>query len=151
MMEGWFQSRRIIRPTLSIATSFQLLLPAGNLFQHEEANFVAAIKEMTRLRVMRSANNIAMKAFAQDIGILPLHARRHCLPDKRKRLMTIQTAQLDDLAIQRKAMIGKDCLAEANASRVFINHAPGVDEPDMNCIEMGLLNVPKLQAPESSE
>ena len=46
---GWFQSRRIMRPTLSIEVLPGLvadMLPARNLLQHQQTEFVAGIEEV---------------------------------------------------------------------------------------------------------
>ena len=63
MMDGWFQSRRIMRRTLSTEMSFHGLiadvLPAGNFFQDEQADFVAGIEEMAGLRIVRGADDVA--------------------------------------------------------------------------------------------
>ena len=70
------------------------MLPSRNLFQHQKSNLVATVKKMPRLRIMRRPNNVAMQIVSQNLGILPLHTRRHCLTDKGKGLMTIEPAQL---------------------------------------------------------
>ena len=76
------------------------MLPAGNLLEHQQANLVAAIEEVARLRIVRGADNIAVEILAKDFGILPLYARRHGLAGKRKCLVTIQSAQLHDFAVE---------------------------------------------------
>ena len=98
------------------------VLPAGNLFQNEQADFVAGIKKMTRLRVVRRANDIALEFVAQNLRVAPLSAARHGLPHKGKRLMTVEAAQLDDFAVQLEAVIGELRFAEAKAAGVFIHN-----------------------------
>src|SRR5271166_3545218 len=66
------------------------MLPAGNLFKYEQADFVATIEEMARLGIVGGADDIAMELLAQDIGILALDAGRHRLTNKRKCLMAIE-------------------------------------------------------------
>jgi hypothetical protein len=48
-----------------------------------------------------------MQVPAEDFGVAPLHTPRHRLTDKRKSLVTIETAELEDLAIEFEAVIGK--------------------------------------------
>src|SRR5213592_645997 len=79
------------------------VLPAGNLFEDKQAHFVAGIEEMTGLRIMRSAHDVAMEFMAQDAGIAALGAAGHGLADEGKRLMTVEAAELDDFAIDRKS------------------------------------------------
>ncbi len=50
------------------------MLPAGNLFKHQQADLVATIEEVAGLRIVGSADDIAMELLAQDVGILTLDA-----------------------------------------------------------------------------
>src|ERR1035438_1706398 len=58
------------------------VLPARDFLQHEKADFVAGVKKMTRLRIMRGANDVAPELFTQDLRVAALSASRHGLPDK---------------------------------------------------------------------
>ena len=44
------------------------VLPAGNLFQNEQADFVAGIEEVARLRVVRGADDVALELVAQNMA-----------------------------------------------------------------------------------
>ena len=94
------------------------VLPAGNLFEDEQADLVAAIEEVARLRIVRGADDVAVEVLAQDVGILALHACGHRLTDEGKGLVAIEAAQLDDFAVEREALVGEDGFAEADAARV---------------------------------
>src|SRR5437588_3498713 len=83
------------------------VLPAGDLLKNEQAEFVAGVKEMTRLGIMRSTNDVALKLVAENLCVAALDAAGHRLPDEGEGLMTIQSAQLYDLAVQRKSVISK--------------------------------------------
>src|SRR5215469_7525219 len=76
------------------------VLPARNLLKDKEPNLVAAVQEVARLRIVRGADNVAVKPLAQNIRVFTLHASGHGLADKGKRLVTIQTTELDDLTVQ---------------------------------------------------
>ena len=89
------------------------VLPAGDFLKHEQADLVAGIEKVTRLRIVRCAHDIAVELLAQDLRITTLHPTRHRLANERKCLMAIETAQLDDLAVQREALIGEGRFAEA--------------------------------------
>ena len=103
------------------------MLPTRNLFEHEQADLVATIEEMSRLRVVRGADDIAMEVLAKDVGIFALYAARHCLTDEGKCLMAVESAEFDDLAIQRETVISEHRFAEPDTPRVFINNlAPRV-------------------------
>src|SRR5260370_21119657 len=71
------------------------VLPARNLFQNQKADFVAGIKEMARLRIMRGADNVALELVAQNLRVAALRTSWHGLPDPREGLMTVEPAQLD--------------------------------------------------------
>src|ERR1700761_1368124 len=83
------------------------VLPAGNLFQHQQSDLVATIEEVPRLRIVRGAHDIAVQFVTEDVGILTLHTPRHRLANEWKRLMAVQTMQLDHLSVQGKAVIGE--------------------------------------------
>jgi len=76
------------------------VLPTGNLFEHEEANLIAAVEEVARLRVVRSAHNVAVELMAENVGILALHAGGHGLAHKGEGLVAVEAAQLDDVAVE---------------------------------------------------
>ena len=42
------------------------VLPARDLFQDQKADFVAGVKEMARLRIMRSTGDVALELVPQD-------------------------------------------------------------------------------------
>src|SRR5579863_8170269 len=87
------------------------MLPTGNFFEHQEADLIASIEEMARLRVMGSSHDVAMQILAQDVGVFALGARRHSLADEWKRLVPVKSAELDDLSVQGEAVVGKDRFA----------------------------------------
>lgn len=53
------------------------VLPAGNLSENQEANLIAAVEEVARLRIMRSPNEVAFQLMLEDLRIAPLHALGH--------------------------------------------------------------------------
>ena len=53
------------------------VLPAGNLFEDEQADLVATVEEVAGLRIVRGADDVAMEVFAQDVGIFALYAAGH--------------------------------------------------------------------------
>ena len=104
MMDGWFQSRRIMRLDVVDGKVFPCLvadvLPTGNLLEHQQSDLIAGIEEMARLRIVRGADDIALQVLAQNDGVTALDAGRHGLADPREGLMAIQAAQLDDRAVE---------------------------------------------------
>ena len=80
------------------------VLPAGDLFEDEQADLVAAVEEVARLRIVRGADDVAVEILAENVGVLALRAGGHGLADEREGLMAIEAAQLDDLAVEREAL-----------------------------------------------
>ena len=133
MIDGWFQSRRTMRPTLSTEMSCHgsvaNMLPAGNLLEHQQPDLVARVQKMPRLRIMRRPHNVALQILAQNQRILPLHPRRHRLSHTRKSLVPIEAAQLDDLAIQLEAL-GVNCASRKPIRRVSSSSSrPSLQQP----------------------
>ena len=56
------------------------VLPAGNLFENEQADLVAGIKKMTRLRIVRCADDVALELVAQDLCVAALGAAGMACP-----------------------------------------------------------------------
>jgi hypothetical protein len=75
---------------------------------------------------VRGANDIAVEIAAQDFRVLSLDACRHGLADKGKGLVSIEAAQLQDLAIEREALIGEDGFTKSDATCVLVEHVPGL-------------------------
>jgi hypothetical protein len=78
------------------------MLLAGNLFENQQTDLIAAVQKMPRLGIVRCPHDVAMQVLAQNIGILALYARWHCLSHEREGLMPVQSAQLDNLSVERE-------------------------------------------------
>src|SRR5205814_9233903 len=48
------------------------VLPARDLFEHQEPKFIASIEKMRRLRVVGGADDIALGFLLANLGITPL-------------------------------------------------------------------------------
>jgi hypothetical protein len=97
------------------------VLPSGDFLEHEQPHLVASIEEMPRLRIVGCAHDIALQIFAQDARVAALGAAGHGLANKRKRLMAVQAAQLDDLAVQLEAVVRELRLAKTDRAAVLIH------------------------------
>src|SRR5579871_2290140 len=92
------------------------VLPARNLFQDEQADFIAGVQKMAGLRIVRCTNDIAFQLLAQNLCVATLNATRHRLTHPREGLMSIKPAQLDDLAVEFKTVVGKLGPAETESA-----------------------------------
>src|SRR6185369_16906459 len=97
------------------------VLPARNLFEHEQTILVTRIQEVRRLRIMRRAHNVALQLLLENPRIAFLHARRHRLADERKSLMSIETTELHVFAIQEETIRSETRFPKASTGRVFVN------------------------------
>ena len=105
------------------------MLPSGNLFEHKKTKLIAGIEKMSRLRIVRRSHDIALEIVTQNLRIATLHPSRHRLADERKRLVAIESAQLDDLAVERETSGREVRLTKTNAATVSIAGA----SPSINC------------------
>ena len=118
------------------------VLPARDFFEHEQSQFVASVEEVPGLRIVRCTHDIAVQVPPQNFSVAPLHAPRHCLTDKRKSLMTIEAAELDDLAIELEAVIGKLRVAKADFAGIGIDQFRAALQAHMNRVKIGIAEIP---------
>jgi len=63
--------------------------------------------------------------------------------------MPVQSAQLDDLSIERKPVVRKRRFAEADAAGILIDDVSGTKQADVDRVEMGMLQIPELHAAQT--
>src|SRR5208283_895133 len=125
------------------------VLPTGDFLEHEQAQFVAGVEKVTRLRIMRSADNVALELSAQNLRIAALGAAGHRLPDEGKRLVTVQSAELDDLAIQLEAVVGELSLAKTKAARISVQQLRSAAQAHSSGIEVALFQIPQADSTQT--
>src|SRR5881398_2236529 len=101
---------------------------------------------MPRLWIMRSTHDIAFELIAQDLSVASLCTSRHRLSDIRKRLVTIEAAQLDHFSVQFKSMIRKLRLAKTKPSRVFINNLSTSQQTNPHRIQVPVFEIPQFDS-----
>ena len=99
---------------------------------------------MPRLWVMRSPDNVALEFLAQDLRIAALNATGHGLAHVGERMMSIKPAQLDDLAIEFKTMIGELRLSKADPARIFIEQVFASQQPYVHGVQTWIREIPQL-------
>jgi len=97
------------------------VLPAGDLFENQQPHLIARIQKIGRLRIMRSADDVAMQLMLQNPCIAPLDARRHGPANVRKRLMPVQPTQLHMPAVQPESRRRELRLPEPDPRAVLIS------------------------------
>jgi len=65
------------------------VLPAGDLFKNQQSKLIARVQKIGRLRIVRSADYIAMQLVLQDPRIAALDAGRHGASNVRKGLVPV--------------------------------------------------------------
>src|ERR1700739_4639999 len=97
---------------------------------------VAGIEEMTRLRIVRGAHDVAFELFPQNIGVLALDTSGHCLAGEWKGLVPVETAEFNGFPIQFKSIVGEARLAKANAAAILLEDALSVQESHSNGVQI---------------
>src|SRR5271155_2601211 len=100
---------------------------------------------------MRRSDNVALELITQNQGVAALNPAGHRLPYKGKCLMAIETAQLDDLTVQRKSLVGKSRFAEAKTAGIFIDDLALLKQPHTHRIKLRVLQVPEANLPEIAQ
>jgi hypothetical protein len=118
------------------------VLPTGYFLQNKQAQFVARLQEMPRLRIVRGAHDIALELLAEDFGIPPLYATRHRRSHEREVLMAVEASQLHDPAVELETALGEARGAESEGAGVVIDDAPVAHEPNAHCVEVRVIDIP---------
>src|ERR1700731_289949 len=103
---------------------------------------------MSRLRIVRRSHDIALKTVTQNLRVATLHASRHRLADERKRLVAIESTQLDDPAVERETGRSEARFTKTNAAAVFVAGSVSVHQLHMNSVELRMLEIPQLNRAE---
>src|SRR5450432_2499189 len=100
---------------------------------------------------MRSTNDVALELVAQNVGVASLAAPGHGLADERERLMPVEAAELDDFAVEFEAVVSEFGVTEADAAVIPINELGASQKPDMNGIEIVVVEIPELDSAQAVE
>jgi len=73
------------------------------------------------------------------------------LTDEREGLVAVETAKLDDLAVEREATGGESRFAETDAAGVIIDKHAVAGQTDFDVVEVRVLEIPKLDASEAGK
>ena len=113
------------------------VLPARNLFKHQEANLVAAVQKVGGLRVVRGAHQVALEHVLHDVGVFGLGALAHGVAHVGVALVAVQAADFERLAVEEKALGGEARGAEAEAGAVLVAAGAGVQrEAEVGRVEV---------------
>src|SRR5580704_13863320 len=127
------------------------VLPARDLFENQQTQFVAGIEEVAGLRIMGCSDDVAPQILAQDARIAALRAARHRLADERKCLMAVKAAQLNDPAIQLEAVVRELRLPKTNRAAILIDQLGSVQQTRSDGIKIRVLEVPEFDPAEVVE
>ncbi len=78
------------------------------------------------------------------LRVTALAAAGHGLADKRKGLMTVEAAQLDDFAVQFEALIGEGGFAETDSALVAIDQLRAAQKADVDVVQIRIGEIPEL-------
>ena len=121
------------------------VLPARNLLEDEEPQLIATIEEVRRLRVVRRAHQIALEDMLDDLGVLLLRATAHRITDVGIRLMPVEAANLERLAVEDEAFRREAGAAETETCRQLVAAVAGLKrQPD--AIQARRVELPEREA-----
>ena len=118
------------------------VLPTRNFLEHQQANFIAGIQKMPRLRIVRGSDNIALELVAQYLRVAPLHPAGHGLSHEGKRLVPIQSAQLDHLAVELKSVVGELSVTKTDDAGHAIDLAVSAPQRNLHRIQIRMCEIP---------
>ncbi len=73
------------------------------------------------MRVVRRAHDVGLELIAKNHRVAALGTSRHGLADPREGLMPIESAKLDDLAVELEAVVGEQGLPKGEAAGIFVD------------------------------
>ena len=121
------------------------VLPARNLFKHQQADLVAAVQKVGGLRVVRGAHQVALEHVFHDVGVFGLGALAHGVAHVGVALVAVEATDFDRLAIEEKALGGEARGAEAEAGAVLVAAGAGAQR-DTGHIQHRAVQLPKREA-----
>src|SRR5829696_1174568 len=120
------------------------VLPSRHLLEKEEADLVATVEEVYRLRVVGGAHDVALELSLEDIGVPTLHTRGHRSPHIRVGLVSVQTSQLKAPSIQEEPLRGEPCLPEPYARSVLVGGLSVLIKPHEHRVQLRIPRVPQF-------
>ena len=122
------------------------VLPAGDLGEYQQSQFVAAVDKMLRLGIVRGAHGVEPQLALENVGIQPLHRARHRVADVRIALVAVEPDQLQFPAIEVKPVCGEHRAAEAEGRLRAVEHGFALPQLGHERVERGAERVPQLRA-----
>ena len=89
------------------------MLPARNLFQHQQTHLITGVQKMPGLRIVRGADDVAAQIVLHDVRVLSLCPLAHGIAGIGEGLVAVETAELECLAVELEAFRRELHLAEA--------------------------------------
>ena len=120
------------------------MLPAGNFLKDQQTQFVARIKEVRRLRIVRGAHQVALERVLEDFCVFFLRPAAHGVTDIGEGLMPVQTANFQLLAVEEEAFRSETSGAKTEACRQFIAAMSG-RQRELEAIQTRRVELPKIQ------
>ena len=115
--------------------------PAGWFLPDHDAQLVARVEEVRRLRVVRAADHVAVELVLENLGVPPLQPRRGRHPEPGEHLVPVQAGYLAAVSVEVEAVLGEHGLAEADrrGDRVAaLGPGPLVGQGRLDRVELGV-------------
>src|SRR5262249_49732895 len=120
------------------------IAPAGRFFPDHEAELITSVEECYGLRVMRTANDIAVEVATQHLGVAPQHARGHRAANVRVDLMAIETKKLQVATVEEKAVQFEPRITQADTEVVVVQRLAMDEQRGDDIVKMRRIDVPEF-------
>ena len=120
------------------------VLPPRNLRKHQKPQFIAPVKKMMRLRIMRGTHRIQLQFVFQNICIPFLHGFRHRISHIRIALVPVQSPQFQLPSIQIKTVPAKMRFPEPDPRFHRIQARTVPVQLRTQCVQERMLHIPHI-------
>ncbi len=100
------------------------------------------------MRVMRAADDIAVKLTPQQLGVTTQHAARHRAANIRIDFVAIQAEQLQPASVQKETVEFKPCLSKPDPHTVIVHRLAFDEERRDNVVKVGRIDIPQRDLPQ---
>src|SRR5215210_3062743 len=122
-----------------LPSSITDVLPPWHLLEDQEPQLVAAVQEVSGLRIVGGTDDVALELVFQDPSVAPLRPGRHRSPHVWVGLVSVQAAQLEMSPVEVEAAWREPCLPKADPSGVLVNARVALVEPYEHLVEPGVI------------
>src|SRR5437868_9030018 len=119
------------------------IVPSRNFLPNHQAEFIAGIQKSLCLRIVGTADHIAVEIMAKDLCILAHDVVWHCKAHEGVKLVPVQPEYSRLPAIQEKSICFETRIAEADPHSIFVQCSPAIEKRYPDHVKLRGLRTPK--------